>query len=103
MRDGSHLLQRGAASEIFHDVLNDRPELPARKYAVRRDRKPARTRGMAAQGNGQNNCRGLDPQRPPHAARVSFRTPRQPPPAELTPPPTHPRGAHPPRLTLLLP
>src|SRR5260221_3706522 len=60
MRDGSHLLQRGAASEIFHDVLNDRPELPARKYAVRRDRKPARIRRMADQVNGQNIGEGLD-------------------------------------------
>jgi hypothetical protein len=31
MGDGSHLLQRQVASEIFHDVLNDRAELPARK------------------------------------------------------------------------
>src|SRR3984893_15890183 len=54
MGDGRHLLQRGIASEIFHDVLNDRVELSARKYSVCRGRKPARTRGMTNQVNGQN-------------------------------------------------
>jgi hypothetical protein len=33
--DGGHLRQRRIAFEIFHDVLDDRLELPARKYAVR--------------------------------------------------------------------
>ena len=32
--DGSHLLQRQIASEIFHNVLDERAKLPARKYAA---------------------------------------------------------------------
>ena len=54
MNDGSHLLQRRTASEIFHNVLDDGAELPTRKYAVRRGRQPLRTRGMTDQVNGQN-------------------------------------------------
>ena len=54
MNDGSHLLERGTAFEIFHDVLDDRAELPARKYAVRQSQQPVRTRGMTDQVNGQN-------------------------------------------------
>ena len=34
MNDGSHLLERRTAFEIFHDVLDDRVELAARKHAV---------------------------------------------------------------------
>ena len=34
MNDGSHLLKRRTAFEIFHDVLDDGAELPVRKYAV---------------------------------------------------------------------
>ena len=33
MDDGHHLFQRWTAFEIFYDVLNDRAELVARKYA----------------------------------------------------------------------
>ena len=40
MSDGSHLLQRGTAFEIFHDVLDDRAELPVWKYAACRGRRP---------------------------------------------------------------
>ena len=54
MGDGSHLLQRGTASEIFHDVLNDPTELVAWQYAVRRRQLPARTRDMTDQVDGQN-------------------------------------------------
>src|ERR1700739_3873761 len=55
MSDGSHLLQRGTAFEIFHDVLDDRAELPVWKYAVCRGRQPMRTRGMTDQVNGQDS------------------------------------------------
>ena len=34
MNDGSHLFHRRVALEIFHDVLDDRVELAARKHAV---------------------------------------------------------------------
>ena len=54
MGDGSHLLQRGTASEIFHDILNDPTELVAWQYAVRRRQLPARTRDMTDQVDGQN-------------------------------------------------
>src|ERR1700751_5192962 len=54
MNDGTHLLQRRTAFEIFHDVLDDGAKVPARKYAVRRGRQPVRTRGMTDQVNGQN-------------------------------------------------
>ena len=46
MNNCSHLLQRRTASEIFHDVLDDGAELPARKYSVRRVRQPVRTHSM---------------------------------------------------------
>ena len=55
MNDGSDLLQRRTSFEIFHDVLDDRAELPARKYAVRQSQQPVRTRGMTDQVNGQDS------------------------------------------------
>ena len=36
MNDGSHLLHRRTASEIFHDELDNCLEFPTRKYAIRR-------------------------------------------------------------------
>ena len=55
MGGGSHLLQRRTASEIFHDVLDDRAELTARKYTVRRGRQPLRTRDITDQMNAQDD------------------------------------------------
>src|SRR5260221_12264277 len=68
MNGGSHSLQRQTAFEIFHDVLDDRAELPARKYAVRRVR-PPRTRGMTDQVNGQHSVEWLAHQRAAAAPR----------------------------------
>ena len=55
INDGSHLLQRRTAFEIFHDVLDDHVELPARKYTVRRRRQPVRARDMTDQVNRQDS------------------------------------------------
>src|SRR3984893_15122959 len=49
--DGSHLLQCQIGAEIFHDVLDERAELPARKYAGNRGRQPMRTPDMTDQLN----------------------------------------------------
>src|SRR5260221_12976997 len=54
MGDGSHLLQRGTASEIFHDILNDPTELVAWQYALPPPQPPARTRDMTDQADGPN-------------------------------------------------
>jgi hypothetical protein len=72
MNDGSHLLERGTVFEIFHDVLDDRAELPVRKCPVRRGRQPVRARGMTNQLNAQHSGECLDHQRPADAARSQF-------------------------------
>src|SRR5258707_5438380 len=58
--DGRHLLQRRTASEIFHNVLNDPPELLAWKYTVCRRLQPAGARDMTDQVNGQKIGDRLD-------------------------------------------
>jgi hypothetical protein len=72
MNDGSHLLQRQTASEIFHDVLDDGAKLPPRKYPVRRVRQPTGTRSMADQMNGQNVGECLGQQRPSDTTGPQF-------------------------------
>jgi hypothetical protein len=54
MGDGSHLLLRRTAFEIFHDELDDPVELPSGKCAVRRGGQPTRARDMTDQLNGQD-------------------------------------------------
>ena len=55
MGDGSHLLLRRTAFEIFHDVLDDPLELPLGKYAARRGRLPVPTSDMTDQVNRQDS------------------------------------------------
>src|ERR1700741_1592986 len=62
MSDGSHLLQRGTAFEIFHDVFHACAYLRDRRYPARRDRQPMRTGGMTDQVNGQDSGERLDQQ-----------------------------------------
>ena len=52
MGNGCHLLQRQIAFEVFHNVLDDRVELPAREYAVRPARQPLRACDIPDQVNG---------------------------------------------------
>jgi hypothetical protein len=47
--DGSHLLQRRTAFQVFHDVLSDSLEFRPRKNAVRRGRQPLYARAMTDQ------------------------------------------------------
>jgi hypothetical protein len=55
MGDGSHLLHRRTAFEIFHDILDDPLELSLGKYAARRGRLPVPTSDMTEQVNRQNS------------------------------------------------